>query len=364
LPFAPDADMAFNLLNLGVRMAFEVRLLSTESDCALWDRFALSHPHGSAFHLTAWKQCIESAFGYTPQYMMAFDQGTLRAVLPLFLVENYVLKRALISSPFAVYGGILADSPDASGALAREVHRLGAELGVQYIELRNGHAEQVSAQPNVDRYATFTKAVTPDEAALMDSLPKKTRNMVRKALKTPFAMRIGSRDIAQFERIHSTTMRRLGTPCFPKQHFANILKYFGPMVDIREVVYQDRIVAASLNFFFRDQMHTYYAGADQDFNAVAPNTFMYYDHLRWAGQNGLKTFEFGRSKKGTGPFEFKRHWGTDMHELPYEILLVRKKEVPNYTPANKNFGLAIQVWRNLPPVVARTLGPRLIRLFP
>jgi len=288
----------------------------------------------------------------------------IRAVLPLFLVENFILKRALISSPFAVYGGILANSDEARQAISAEARRLGAELGVQYIELRGGHREQIIGEPNVDRYATFTKLLSDNEEALMASLPMKMRKNVRRALRTPFTMRIGCREIDEFERIHSTTMRRLGTPCFPKQYFKAILRHFGDMADVREVIHQDRVVAASLNFFFRGTMHCYYAGADQDYNTVRPNTFMYYDHLRWAGQHGFKTFEFGRSKKGTGPFEFKRHWGTEMHELPYEVLLVRKKEVPNYSPTNKNFGLAIRVWRNLPPVVARAIGPRLIRLFP
>jgi hypothetical protein len=111
-------------------------------------------------------------------------------------------------------------------------------------------------------------------------------------------------------------------------------------------------------------MHTYYSGTDPAFMTSDPNTFMFYDHMRWAGQNGFKTFDFGRSKKGTGPFEFKRHWGTEVRELPYEVVLVRKKEVPNYSPTNRSFGPAIQLWRNVPLVVARAIGPRLIRLFP
>jgi len=344
-------------------MSLDVRMY-TAGDRSTWDLFVLQHDRGSPFHLIAWKECIEESFGYKPLYLLATENSTVRAVLPLFFVENIILKRALISSPFAVYGGILADSDEARRAMAAEARRLGAELGVEYIELRGGHRDQIASEPNVDRYTTFRKPLTEDAETLMESLPKKTRNMVRKVLKTPFTMRIGGVEINDFERIHSATMRRLGTPCFPKQYFAAILRHFGDMADIREVIYQDRVVAASLNFFFRGEMHTYYAGADQAYNTVAPNTFMYYEHLRWGGQHGFKTFEFGRSKKGTGPFEFKRHWGTEMCELPYEVILVRKKELPNYSPTNKNFGLAIRLWRNLPPMIAKTVGPRLIRLFP
>jgi hypothetical protein len=104
-------------------------------------------------------------------------------------------------------------------------------LGVEYIELRNTHPEQATVPPNVDRYATFTKRVSQTEEGLFDKLPKKTRNMVRRALKTPFAMRIEKENIENFERLHSETMRRVGTPCFPKEHFREILQNFKGMVD-------------------------------------------------------------------------------------------------------------------------------------
>jgi len=344
-------------------MLISVRRFQPE-DASPWDAFVEQHAQGTPFHLTAWKRCIENTFGYRSYYLVAADGNRIQGVLPLFLVKNLVIKKALISSPFAVYGGALADSNDARTALVDRATELGRELGVEYLELRNGYPEQAVMPPNVDRYATFTKAVPETEEALFESLPKKTRNMVRKALKTPFTTRIEQEDITNFEHLHAVTLRRLGTPCFPKEHFRQILKNFKGLVDIREVLLKDQVMAVSMNFFFRGTMHTYYAAADQSHSALAPNTYMYFDHLRWAGQNGYKTFEFGRSKKGTGPFEFKTHWGTEMRELPYNVVLVRRQEMPNYSPTNSKFSLAINVWKHLPMPVTRMLGPRLIGMFP
>src|SRR5437763_8188405 len=107
-----------------------------------WDRFVLAHPQGSPFHLLAWKRAMEETFGYEPQYLLATEGQTVRGVLPLFLVENLLIKRALISTPFAVYGGILADSAEAHEALYRLLPRLGEELGVQNVELRNAYPAQ------------------------------------------------------------------------------------------------------------------------------------------------------------------------------------------------------------------------------
>src|SRR5262249_46749191 len=159
------------------------------------------------------------------------------------------------------------------------------------------------------------------------------------------------------EALYSKNMRRLGTPSFPHRHFENLIECFGKEVDICEVAFEDKVMAVSMNFYFHDQMHTYYAAADPDYIDLAPKTFMYFDHLRWAGQNGYRIFDFGRCKKGTGVFEFKRHWGSEMRELPYEIVLVKRKELPNFSPANNKFQPAIKIWQKIPLPVTRALGP-------
>ena len=333
-------------------------------DYAEWDRFVISHPQGSPFHLTAWRKTIEESYGYKPVYILAQDPTGIQGVLPLFLVRNFAVGKALISSPFAVYGGILAHTETARKALYRRVKELGEEMGVDYIELRNAFPEQCVGESNVSRYVTFTQTTQADENGLLESLPKKTRNLVRKALKTPFSVRYGVREVQRLDALHSRNMRRLGTPCFPRRYFERLLENFGDMVDVREVWLEDKMMAVSVNLYYQGQMHTFHAAADTRFNALGPNTFMYFDHLRWAGQNGFPIFDFGRSKKGTGPFDFKRHWNTVMRELPYEMILVKRTELPNFSPANPKFELAIRLWKMMPLPLTRLLGPRLIRLFP
>jgi FemAB-related protein (PEP-CTERM system-associated) len=357
-----DADVTeVNVVNPPAELAVRPFL---EEDRERWDRFVLDHPHGSPFHLIAWRDTMVESFSYRPLYLLAESGGSIHGVLPVFLVRNPIIGKFLISSPFAVYGGILADSEQSRRALYNQVRQIGEDFGVQYIELRNAWPEQCVGTPNVSRYATFIQDLVPEEELLLDSLPKKTRNMVRKSLKQPFSVRYGVRNPGHFDALHSRNMRRLGTPSFPRRYFARLLANFGEMADIREVWLERNLMAVSLNFFFRGQMHTYHAASDTDYNSLAPNTFMYFDHLRWAGQNGFQSFDFGRSKRGTGPWEFKHHWNTVMRELPYEIVLIRRKSLPNFSPANPRFSLAIRLWQWLPLSLTRILGPRVIRLFP
>src|SRR5215469_14624167 len=95
-----------------------------------WDSFVLSHPCGSPFHLTAWKESIEATFGYRSMSLIAMRGGQVCGVLPLFLVSSIVTGKRLISSPFAVYGGILADSEESKLILLERAKQMGQQLGV------------------------------------------------------------------------------------------------------------------------------------------------------------------------------------------------------------------------------------------
>lgn len=287
------------------------------------------------------------------------------AVLPLFECRGWFSGKAWISTPFAVYGGVLAKGPGAAAALAEALRARAAEAGVEYVELRNGWEEQRLGFERVDRYATFTQALAPGgQEELLAQLPKKTRNMVRKSLKTEFLARRGGRDWARFAALHARTLRRLGTPSFPPQLFRRIVEYFGPEAELFELELEGRLAAASLSFLYGDSAHIYYAGAEPEFNHLAANYAMYNDHLLDAARRGFSHFDFGRAKLGAGTFEFKRHWATQMRALPYEMLLVRRRTLPDLTPRNPKFSLAIEVWRRLPFWLTRRLGPVLVRQFP
>src|SRR5690348_5202938 len=82
-----------------------------------WDDYVYRHPQGTLFHLTAWKRAIERAFGFEARYLVAGDPECIRGVLPLFRVKNLIQGTSLISTPFAVYGGICCDDEDTRDAL-------------------------------------------------------------------------------------------------------------------------------------------------------------------------------------------------------------------------------------------------------
>ena len=76
--------------------------------------------------------------------------------------------------------------------------------------------------------------------------------------------------------------------------------------------------------------------------------------MRRACERGVRVFDYGRSKRGTGSFAFKKNWGFEPSPLAYEYRAVRRDAVPQNNPLNPKYRAMIALWRRLPrPVVER-----------
>ena len=100
---------------------------------------------------------------------------------------------------------------------------------------------------------------------------------------------------------------------------------------------------------------------DEAARELAANDFKYWELMRRSCERGLKVFDYGRSKQGTGSYSFKKNWGFEPTPLHYEYRLYKRDSVPQNNPANAKYRLLIQAWRRLPVSFANWLGPYLVR---
>ena len=69
------------------------------------------------------------------------------------------------------------------------------------------------------------------------------------------------------------------------------------------------------SFYFRDEVLPYYAGDLAEARDAAANDFKYWELMRRASERGYRVFDYGRSKRGTGSFDFKKNWGFEAAPL-------------------------------------------------
>jgi FemAB-related protein (PEP-CTERM system-associated) len=330
-----------------------------EAEAAQWDAFVRAHPAGTFFHLSGWRRALESGLGHRSHYLRARVGGELVGVLPLGRVRSFLFGDSLASIPFGVYGGVLAKSEDAARTLEDAACELAERLRVDYLEMRN-LARRREDWPEKTLYVTFRRTISPNDEENMKAIPQKQRAMVRKGVKGGLVSRV-DRDLETFYRLYSESVRNLGTPVFPKRYFRELMSVFGEDCETLVVYHGERPLAAVMSFYFRDEVLPFYGGGSHEARDLRANDFMYWELMRRAAARGLRTFDFGRSKRDSGSYHFKRHWGFEEQPLHYEYRLVRARAVPDVSPVNPRYAFAIALWRRLPLRLTQSVGPLVAR---
>ena len=83
-----------------------------------------------------------------------------------------------------------------------------------------------------------------------------------------------------------------------------------------------------MNFYFRERCCPITVAARQQARQRAGNDFMYWEVMRRAADRGCRLFDFGRSKVGTGAFDFKQNWGFTPAPLRYRYKLAPGAAIP------------------------------------
>lgn len=339
----------------------EITELRTET--LEWDAFVRSAPEGSPFHLTAWKRAVEAALGFRAWYLIARRAGAPEGVLPLFEARDLRGQRILVSVPYAVYGGVCAISEDARRTLVEAARDLGERIGAAYVELRH-RRDQGLGLPAKALYVTFSRPIAPSDEENARLIPRKQRRMTRLGPRHGLRAEIGREHFEAFYEIYARSLHHLGSPVYPRRLLHAVFEAFDKECQILTVWKDGRAVAAVLTLYYDDQVLPYWGGARREAFRYAVNDFMYWELMRDAARRGYRTFDFGRSREGTGAYDFKRHWGFEPVPLPYQYLLLRSRSLPNFSPSNPRFGLATRLWKRLPFALTRRLGPLVTRYLP
>jgi len=334
----------------------KVKIVSLSKDLEnAWDDYVNKHIDGTFFHLSGWKGVIEKAFNHETCYLIALDSNVVVGLLPLSHVKSRLFGNALISNPFCVYGGVISDNENICMQLESAAEEESIKRNVDYLELRNTNQTR-SDWLVKDLYVTFRKEMDPDPEVNMKAIPRRQRRMVRQGIKAGLVTHIED-DVDTFFKIYSTSVRNHGTPVFSKKYFRLLKDVFKNQCELR-VVYKGNVaVSAVMSFYFRDEVLPYYGGGLLAARRYHAFDFMYWDLMQSVCQKGIRIFDYGRSKMGTGSYSFKKNWGFVPKKLPYQYRLVRADEMPEINPLNPKYQIFIKLWQRLPLPVANTLGP-------
>ena len=248
----------------------------------------------------------------------------------------------------------------ARDALAAKAAALGEESGAAYVELRSQTAILPDWPTKSTVYATFRREMAEDEAENLKQIPRKKRADVRKGIKSDLDVTTGI-DPKTFHAVYAESVRNLGTPVFGRRFADAILAEFGDITELSMVSHQGQPHAVLMSFDFKDQVLPYYGGSLPAARRSHAYDLLYWSLMRRAVGRGLRIFDFGRSKFGTGAFDYKTYWGFEPTPLHYQYHLIKTSEIPDINPLNPKFRLMTRIWQKLPLPIANMIGPFISR---
>jgi serine/alanine adding enzyme len=339
-------------------------VVTTDVSREAWDAYVAASADATGYHEWRWRRVFEQAFGHETRYLAARRGGEIVGILPLVLFRSMFFGRFMVSLPFVNYGGIVADDASAADALLAEAERIGVEGRFSHLELRHQRRHFRRLALKEHKVSMLLPLQRSAEAAWV-AMDRKVRNQVRKAEKSGLTAVVAGRErLDDFYRIFATNMRDLGTPVYAKRFFEQVFEAYGDEARIVVVSKDDVAVASGIALISGTVIETPWASSLGEYRSMCPNHMLYWSLMQWAIERRLDVFDFGRSTPDEGTFQFKRQWGAEPLPLQWEYRLFTGATMPDQSPKNPKFRMAIDVWKRCPLWLTNTLGPHIVRSIP
>ncbi len=343
-----------------VAAPFAIRPADLPQDRARIDAYVAAHAESTPFHLVGWNLAVARACGQRAHYLVAEEaNGAIAGVLPLTEIRSALFGKALVSSGFAVDGGILADREDVVEALAAAGWALAEKLACPSLELRGGPAPGEGWTIDETTYLGFARDLAKDDDAELLQIPRKQRADVRKSLEAALDVTIGNNpaELARHYAVFSQSVRNLGTPVFPARLFRDVAAELGEYADVVTVSHQGVPHASVFNLYWHGTVYPFWGGGTREARALKANDRVYFEIMRHARQRGCTRYDFGRSKAGTGVAAFKKNWGFEGVALRYAKRVAAGGQAREMNPMSPKYRLQVAVWKKLPLWLANAMGP-------
>ena len=350
------------------KLTIRILDLRDANECARIDAWVRGHVDGLPFHRPAWQSAIEQSTGHQAIMLVAEDRAAeIAGILPLHIIHSPLFGRALVSSGFAVGGGVLSVSANATRRLIAAAWEIAERHSCPTVELRGG-ALPFGRDANDwtikrDAHANFRRPLCADADAELLAIPRKQRAEVRKGLDGDLQIETGRavRDLDWHYAIYAESVRNLGTPVFPKELMQSVVEHFGDDADILTVLSDGKPVASVLSLYHNGVVMPYWGGGIWDARRLRANDIMYYALMNHARERGCTHFDFGRSKTESGAYSFKKNWGFEPEPMAYAVRIADGSKPRDVNPNSPKYKLQIALWQKLPLSLANRMGPWIAR---
>jgi FemAB-related protein (PEP-CTERM system-associated) len=335
-----------------------------------WDHFLEGSKNASFGSLFDWKILYEETFGFKTFYLSIKEDNKLIGILPLVLIKSPLIGKGsfLVSTPYVTQSGLCLNREQFDLLpLIYTLKKLIKDCRAKYVELRQLFPYPSDTLIMRKNFFTFHLDLSHGVEGLWKGFSSEVRNRIRKAQKSGVEVKTGQdiHFIKGFYKVFSKRMKELSFPNYPKDYMEAIMKIFYNRSRIVLVLFKGKVIGGMLVISFKNTLSMPYVASLVEYNHLCPNNLLYWEAIQQAIQGGHTIFDMGRSREGTGTFQFKKKLGAVPVQLYYQYLSPEgeKGDIKNLFDMEGSplFNIYSSIWRRLPTPFTNLIGGYLIR---
>lgn len=315
--------------------------------------------------LDSWTQLVKEIYGYEIHRFEARRNNEVTGILALTRVRHPIFRNYLATSPFGSFGGFAFSSAEARDGLLNEAQKLADELKVEYAVVRfieDNNTPPLSWIQN-PIYSTYLIDLPSNPEDLMKEFGHQHRKHTRQSLRKGFKVQFGRLELLDeiYEAL-ARSMHELGSPYHAKKYLQQMASMLGDNLEFVVIKDADNsLVGSAVLAYHGDTATNLHANILHKYRSEYAGECLYWNILEHYIQKGIKICDMGRSLNGSGNEAFKFKWKPRKVPLAYWYYLPKGGHIPELNQKSPKFQFAIWLWKRLPALAVRMLGPHLIR---
>ena len=340
----------------------EVRLIS-ENQEGQWEEYIRHNPYAIAWQSHAWRDVLSKHYQFEYYPLAAFENTEICGVLPLYKIDTMFEKNALISVPYAVAGGIVADNDAARSVLLDEAKKLSTRVNASKIIFKH-YKQKIESDIATDaNFYNRELSLSPDPDELWHNIADNNKISIEEAEQAKPSLEYPFESLDMFFNLLLKHHHRMGIPCVSKKWIRSLID--SGMYSMAVLSCDSRIVAGTVVKVFKKTVSfpfTCLPSGDPEAERYACS--LYWRLINYFARQGFEIFHSGRIPRTDQVNEYRLGWGGTQYGYYYQYVPDPGIKTEFATKRGKKRQLFEKVWKRTPKPVVNVLGPRIVRHFP
>jgi hypothetical protein len=340
----------------------EIRIIG-ENGKEAWEHYVVNHPGSIAWQSYAWHELLAKHYPVTFLPLAVTNASGLRGVLPLYRLGSRPGKNMLISVPYAVAGGILADNEEVEAMLVDRAIAYAREFGSRGIALKQYKRKIGGEFLSDDGFYNRELDIARDLAQVWNGLDEVNRRQIGAAEEHRLVLAHPLGDTAAFYQLLLRHHHRKGVPCVSRRWVEDLIGL--GLYSAAVVVRNGQPVAGTLVKEFKDTVSFPFTciAADDDLHRMFAYD-LYWKLISRFHAKGTRIYHSGRIPSNNDVEPYRLGWGGQQYGYHYQYYPGNGAVRRESNKKGRKRELFEALWRRVPLALAGRIGPAIVRRFP